>query len=227
MATGLRQDRRHGDAHRLADPQQGRQPARRALHQPLPRRHARASRSATGSGCCCPNDPENYYDLRDLSRPTSRAASSKRADRRSRTTTPSCSRTPRRSRASRRTPAVLLKGDARTTRSRRRRGRDGQPGPARPRRRTEQRDHGAQRRGAPLLPGQADHCEASEGVETGRRRGQGRERARRGSGSRASRRSPSTSASSRSATCRRRRSTSAAPATTRATSSRGPSATSR
>ena len=77
----------------------------RALHQPVPRRHARASRSATGSGCCCPSDAENYYDLRDLVPPTSRAALDTRADRRSRTTTPSCSRTPRRSRASRRTRA--------------------------------------------------------------------------------------------------------------------------
>ena len=52
-----RQDRRDGDAHRLADAQQGAVAARRPLHQAVPRRHARASRSATGSACCCPRTP--------------------------------------------------------------------------------------------------------------------------------------------------------------------------
>ena len=99
---------------------------------------------------------------------------------------------------------------------------DGQPGPAGPGR-GQAADHGAQRRGAPLLPRHA-------AIQTGEKASQGAERTRTkrpASGSPACRRSPSTSASSRSATCRRRRSTCPAPATTRATSSRGPSATSR
>ena len=41
MATGSRQDGRHGDAHRLADAQQARQPAGRPLLRRLPHRHAR------------------------------------------------------------------------------------------------------------------------------------------------------------------------------------------
>ena len=52
-----RQDRRDGDAHRLADPQQGAVAARRPIHQPVPRRHARASRSATGFACFCRRMP--------------------------------------------------------------------------------------------------------------------------------------------------------------------------
>ena len=99
-----RQDRRDGDAHRLADPQQGAVAARRALHQPVPRRHARASRSATGSACCCPRTRELLRPARpDPRRPQGRPRAG--AHRRSRTTTPSSSRTPRRSGASPRTRA--------------------------------------------------------------------------------------------------------------------------
>ena len=50
----LGQDRRHGDAHRLAGAQQAGQPVRQAVQRPLPRRHARASRSATACASCCP-----------------------------------------------------------------------------------------------------------------------------------------------------------------------------
>ena len=105
MATGTRQDRRDGDADRLADAQQGVQP-RATPASPSGSSSSRpASRSATGCGCCCPSDDENYYDQRDLVPPDLRATLRHGADRRSPTTTRSCRATPRRSRASPRTPA--------------------------------------------------------------------------------------------------------------------------
>ena len=66
MATGGGQDRRDGDAHRLADPQQGAVAAT-----------TRASPSGSSSSrpgitirdrlrVLLPEDAENYYDLRDL-----------------------------------------------------------------------------------------------------------------------------------------------------------------
>ena len=45
---------------KLANPQDA------PLHRHVPRRHARASPSATACGCCCPSDPDNYYRERDL-----------------------------------------------------------------------------------------------------------------------------------------------------------------
>ena len=90
MATGTRQDRRDGDAHRLADHQQGAVATRRALHQAVPRRHAghhdpRPAPRAAARGCrattttCATSSP-----------PTSGWPRA-RPDRRSPTTTPSCS----------------------------------------------------------------------------------------------------------------------------------------
>ncbi len=117
---------------------------------------------------------------------------------------------------------LLLKGDRKDDPFKETPQADGEPRPARPRA-GQAADHGAQRRGAPLLPGQAARRPARRPT----RSRQERERA----GARLVPRPPgdraSTSGSSRSATSRRRRSTSRAPATTRATSSRGRSATSR
>ena len=70
-----------------------------------------------------PEDAENYYDLRDLIPADLKGGARARAHRRSRTSTPSCSRTPRRSRASPGTPGSCSRATARTTRSRRRRRR--------------------------------------------------------------------------------------------------------
>ena len=144
----LRQDHRHGDAHRLADAQQAVRPARRAVHQPVPRSSRPASPSATASGCCCPRTRRTTTTCATWSRPTSRAASTARASS-SRTTTRSCSRTPRRSRASPRTPACCsrathgrpVQGDAEG---------DGQPGAP--------RTSGADKQQIMVLNDEAHHC---------------------------------------------------------------------
>ena len=68
-----------------------------------------------------------------------------------------------------RTPKLLLKGDRQgATRSRRRR-RHGDPRPARPRDADKRRDRGAQRRGPPLLPGQAARASRRGGGQGGPR----------------------------------------------------------
>ena len=63
---GHGQDRRDGDAHRLADDQQG---DRRRTTRASPSASSWSrpgSRSATGSACSTPSDDDNYYGERDL-----------------------------------------------------------------------------------------------------------------------------------------------------------------
>ncbi len=66
MATGSRQDRRHGDAHRLAGAQQARQPAGRPLLRRLPRSSRPGITIRDRLRVLLPNDPGNYYRERDI-----------------------------------------------------------------------------------------------------------------------------------------------------------------
>ena len=61
----LRQDRRDGDAHRLADAEQGRPAERRALRQAVPRHHPGLT-IRDRLRVLLPEDDENYYKLRGL-----------------------------------------------------------------------------------------------------------------------------------------------------------------
>ena len=183
-----------------------------------------ASRSATGCGCCCPSDPENYYDLRDLIPADLRAASSTRAivitnyhsfllkDAKeikgvATNTRSSCSRATGKDDPFKETPQAMVA-----------------PGPARPRRRTSSE--------IVVLNDEAHHCYQDKPLQAGekaRRRGarQDAQRARPGSGS------AGLQAIAKQVGIKPIYDLSAtpfylaAPATTRATSSRGWSATSR
>ena len=117
----LGQDRRDGDAHRLADAQQACSPAT------TPASPTGSSSSRPGITIrdrlrvLLPADPRTTTTCATWSRPTSGRPRQAR-DRRSPTSTPSCSRTPRRSRASPTNTRLLLQGRPQaTTRSRRRR----------------------------------------------------------------------------------------------------------
>ena len=206
---GHGQDRRDGDAHRLADDQQGR--SRRATPgSPSGSSSSRrASRSATGSGCSCPSDEDNYYRQRDLVPADlwARAASRRRSS--SRTTTPSCRATAKEMQGRRgehpqdphcRQGGRPVRGDP-TTRSVTRVLRDS-------------RAASGKAGEIVVLNDEAHHCyqdkpleEADADVDERDKEDKDAQRGRPGRGSRVCSRWPRRSASRRSTTCRRRRTT--------------------
>ena len=203
----LGQDRRHGDAHRVADPQQDREPEQPAVRQALPGHHARHHHPRPPPRAPAQRPAELLPPPRrvpsDLEGPARQGA-----DHHHELPPPSSSKTPR-IKASRARPA-----------------RSSWPARARPVRETEAamvsrssaasvgqavwRDRRPQRRGPPLLHGQADHRRGQRG---GRRDWRRDDKARNEDARvwfRASAPSRSTSASRRSMTSRPRPSTSAA-----------------
>ena len=169
-------------------------PQRRPLRQAVPRRHARASRSATGSACCSPSDDDNYYRERDLVPADLWDALLAGADRDHELPhlpAPGRQGDPGRRQqhpqaAARRQAARMrpVPGDAASMVAAR---------VLRDVRRGQGRDRRAQRRGAPLLPGQA----ARAARRRGRQGGRGAQRATPASGSTACRRSATQGRASR------------------------------
>ena len=155
MATGTGKTVVMAHAHRLADHQQGRQPPRRAASPSASSSSRPASRSATGSACSTPTTPGQLLRRARprARRPVGRARSRPRS--RSSTTTPSCPATPRRSRASPATPASSCAAASRDADPFRETPDRSPPGCSAPSATRQGRDRRAQRRGPPLLPGQA------------------------------------------------------------------------
>ena len=223
MATGLRQDRRHGDAHRLAGAQQARQPLGQAVQRPLPDRHARDHdpRSAPRAATRTTRRPST---ARWTSSRRSSSTASRRRRSRSPTSTPSSAA--RRSQAAAPDQEDPRRRDADDERFKETPGRDGPPRLPRLRQRQEHRR--PQRRGAPLLHAGAEGGGRRKAALDADERAEAKQE-RRG-GPRLVRRAPGRPRQARHPRRLRplgdARSSSRARATPRARSSRGSSATS-